>query len=116
MPVRAPGRALSSAPDGALQALHYVRSPRKPWLRALSYRKLSPVCSYENLIRHAYIRSARLGAAEGPATPCGRAFRAAAAELAPLDEARAHCCVSVANASRGAAPGSAGGHDRLHVF
>lgn len=90
---------------------HFVRSPRKPWLRALHYKAVTQACTHENMIRHTYIRHAGLDSHATPRTACGRAYRAAADELASLNSpaARAECC-------RSAPVATAGGHDLLFVF
>ena len=99
------------------RAVHYVRGKyrRKPWMRALSYESVTAqtMCTRENLIRHAYLRTTVLDDDGAPPTACGHAFRAAAAELAPLDEpsVRRACCTSIADH-----PALTGGHTTLSVF
>ena len=75
---------------------HYVQSKFKPWMRALNYLPLGPqaqVCSHENMVRQAYLRSANLDKGEVQ-TACATAFLAAAHELeAQLN--RTACCAAL---------------------
>ena len=130
------GAYVSRAAHTRHRVLHYVGGRAKPWLRTLRYvpppapadgacaqlrraprnRRLKDQ-AFEDLTRHAFLLSAGLatdgvaGSADAPTppTPCGRAFRAAAAELATLN--RTACCTAVDDPPRGA-----GGHVRLTVF
>ena len=85
---------------------HYVRSPRKPWLRALSYKAVPEgSCEYEDKMRHYYLAQlARLPLVQSPTTACAQGYEKAWEEL----RTRLKCDA--------AQIGGPGGHDRLSIF
>ena len=93
--------------------MHFVSGPQKPWRRALEHRPQQSSCSWDNLIRHAYLRSAGMPLSTA-GSACAAAFRGV---LGSLDEAfagdeAAACCATFGDR----APDSRGGHVRLSVF
>ncbi len=63
---------------------HYVRSPRKPWLRALTYdaAREDSCDAYADWMRHFYLAAlVKLPLVQHPATACARAFKHAYSDM-----------------------------------
>ena len=100
--------------------MHYVRTSSKPWTRALNYvpppAGAGPWCTWEALIRHAWMATNGLltAAADGAPTACALAFAQAAAEFATRFN-RSRCCQSMVDAL-GKAPNGPSGHVMVGVL
>ena len=63
---------------------HYVRSPRKPWLRAVTYdaAREDSCDAYADWMRHFYLAAlVKLPLVQHPATACARAFKHAYSDM-----------------------------------